>query len=225
MKTPATKPYRVLIADDHTVARLGIRMLVQKQPGLEVCSEASTGMEAVECTKKEKPDLVILDLTMPEMNGLEATRVIREEVPETQVLILSMHFSEELAREAFRAGALGYMLKSDAESELLSAIDHVRHNEPFFTSQLAASMMETFVDRDRPDAHCDLNDPCLRLTSREVEVVRALAEGNSNKQVAAALGVSVRTIESHRNHIMHKMNFASFSDLVRFAIRTNLVEA
>ncbi|HUJ33241.1 MAG TPA: response regulator transcription factor [Candidatus Acidoferrum sp.] len=223
MSANTAKPYRILIADDHAVARVGIRTVVKTQPGIEVCSEASTGVEAIERVRKDKPDLVILDLTMPEMNGLDVTRVIREEAPETQVLVLSIHFSEELAREVLRSGALGYVLKSDAESELLTAIDHVRHHQPYFTSQLAASMMQTFVqNRGANGDHAD--EPCVRLTAREIEVVQALAEGKSNKQVAARLGVSTRTVESHRNHIMHKMNFASFSDLVKFAVRNNLVE-
>jgi DNA-binding NarL/FixJ family response regulator len=172
--------------------------------------------------RKEKPDLVLLDLTMPEMNGLEVTRAIREEFPETHVLVLTIHFSEELARQVFRAGALGYVLKSDAESDLMAGIDHVRHRQPFFTSQLAASMMQSFVQSDKEGVA--VSGECLPLTPREIEVVQLLAEGNSNKAVADALSVSTRTVESHRNHIMHKMNFASFSELVKFAVRHNLVE-
>jgi DNA-binding NarL/FixJ family response regulator len=221
MNVTATRPYRVLVADDHALMRRGIRAIIASQPGIEVCCEASTGLEAMRQVRKEKPDLVLLDLTMPEMNGLEVTRAIREEFPETHVLVLTIHFSEELARQVFRAGALGYVLKSDPESDLMAAIDHVRHRKPFFTSQLAASMMQSFVQSDKEGV---VSDECLPLTPREIEVVQLLAEGNSNKAVADALSVSTRTVESHRNHIMHKMNFASFSELVKFAVRHNLVE-
>lgn len=222
MNTTATRPYRILVADDHMTFRRGLRALIASQPGIEVCCEASTGLEAMRQVRKEKPDLVVLDLTMPEMNGLEVTRAIREEFPETHVLILTIHFSEELARQVFRAGALGYVLKSDAESDVMAAIDHVRHRQPFFTSQLAASMMQSFVQSDKEGVA--VSDERLPLTPREIEVVQLLAEGNSNKAVADALSVSTRTVESHRNHIMHKMNFASFSELVKFAVRHNLVE-
>jgi DNA-binding NarL/FixJ family response regulator len=220
------RPYRILVADDHAVVRRGLRSLLESQPGLEVCCEASTGTQAIEMARERQPDLMVLDLTMPEVSGLDVTRAVREESPATAVLVLTVHFSEELAREVLRAGALGYVLKSDADSELLAAIDHVRHNQPFFTSKLAASMAQTFVQGPGSGSNGS-NERILSgspLTAREVEVIQLLAEGKSNKEVAAELGVSARTVESHRNHIMHKMNFASFSELVRFAVRNNLVE-
>lgn len=222
MSMAASKPYRILIADDHSVVRHGLRALLAAEPGLEICSEATTGAETIEHVKKHKPDLVILDLTMPEMNGLEAARSIREESPETDVMIFSMHFSEELAREALRTGALAYVLKSDADKDLLAAVDHVRRRQRFLTGELAASMMQTFMD-GRTVAEGG-GEGSVNLTPRELEVMQLLAEGKSNKQVGAALNVSTRTIESHRNHIMHKMGFANFSELIRFAIRNNLVE-
>ena len=220
------KPYRVLVADDHAVVRHGLRVLLEAQPGLQVCGEASTGMEAVDYVKKQKPDLLVLDLTMPDMNGLEVMRAIRGESPSTDVLVLTMHFSEELAREMLRCGALGYVLKSDADTELLAAVDHVRHHQPFFTSQLAISMAQNYVRRpgDIRGSGEDGRLPNSPLTPREIEVVKLLAAGKSNKEAASTLDVATRTIESHRNHIMHKMNFASFSELIRFALRTNLVE-
>ncbi len=209
------------MVDDHPVVRRGVRAILESQPGIEVCCEASNGVEAMEYVKRGKPDLVVLDLTMPEMNGLEVTTAVREQSPETEVLVLSMHFSEELAREVLRCGALGYVLKSDVDAELLEAVDHVRQHKPFFTSKLAVTMAQNFVAgpaEGDPDGQSD-----LPLTEREIQVVQLLAEGKSNKEVAATLGVSTRTVESHRNHIMHKMNFASFSDLIRFAVRSNLV--
>jgi DNA-binding NarL/FixJ family response regulator len=217
------KPYRVMIADDHPVVRRGVRAMLQTQPGIEVCSEATNGIEALELVKSVKPDLLVLDLTMPEMDGLDVVHKVREESPSTDILVLTMHFSEELARETLRAGALAYVLKSDADTDLLAAVDHVRNRQLYFTSQLAASMAQNFL-RAPGGAASESVLPGTPLTPREIEVVQLLAEGKSNKETASQLSVSTRTIESHRNHIMHKMEFASFSDLVRFAIRNNLVE-
>jgi DNA-binding NarL/FixJ family response regulator len=221
------EPYRILIVDDHSVVRRGLRAILDSQPGIEVCGEAGTGRQAIEVVKELKPDLVVLDLTPPEKNGLEVTQEVRANFPETHVLVLTMHFSEEVAREVLRSGAIGYVLKSDADDELLAAVDHARHRQPFFTSKLAVTMAHNFVmgQRETPDPAGKQGEGAVSpLTPRETEVVRLLAEGSSNKQVASRLGVSTRTIESHRNHIMHKMDFGSFSDLVRFAVRNNLIE-
>ena len=216
--------YKVLIVDDHSVVRHGLRSLLEAEAGIEVCCEASNGKEALDKVKQMTPDMAILDLTMPEMNGLDAARAIREASPNTQILVLSMHFSEEIAREVLRCGARGYILKSDANTELLIALERVRSGEVYFTSQLAATIAQTFVDVEDEDS--DQSPlPGTPLTAREVEIVELLAEGKTNKEVATALGVSTRTVESHREHIMHKMNFQSLADLVRFAIRHNLVES
>lgn len=218
----APKPYRILIADDHAIVRRGLRALLADQPGLEICSEATTGPETINCVRRTKPNLVILDLTMPEQNGIEVARAIREESPETEIMILSMHFSEDLAREVIRAGAMAYVLKSDADRELLSAVDHVRNHQSFFTGQLTASMMQMFMDGGNGTEVAASGG--TTLSPRELEVLQLLAEGKGNKQIAAAMNISTRTIESHRHHIMRKMEFNSFSDLVRFAVRNNLVE-
>ncbi len=223
MSSIETEPYRILIADDHSVVRRGLRALLTSQPGLIVCFEASNGVETVEYVKKYKPNLIILDLMMPGMSGLDVARAIRKESPETDVMALSMHFSDELAREVLRAGALAYVLKSDADEELLAAVDNVRHHQPFFTGRVAASMVQQFV-KDSAGAEGELANPGKMLTPREQEVIRLLADGKANKQAAAALGVSVRTIESHRLHVMRKMEFTSFSELVRFAVRNKLIE-
>lgn len=220
------KPYRVVVADDHAVVRRGLRSLLDAQPGIEVCAEASTGAETLDCVRELKPDLLVLDITMPEIGGLEVTRTVREQCPCTTVLVLTMHYSEELARDILRAGALGYVLKSDADADLLAAIDHLRHNQPFYTSALALTMAHTFVhgQSDFPQVSGDKLLSGSPLTNREVDVIQLLAEGKSNKEVALELGVSTRTVESHRTHIMHKMNFRNFSELVRFAVRNNLIE-
>lgn len=222
----ALRSCSIVIADDHAVVRRGLRALLNGQSGLEVCAEASSGPETIDCVQKFQPDIVVLDLTMPETNGLELTRRIRERSPATAVVVLTMHFSEELAREVLRAGALAYVLKSDADSELLAAIDHVRHNQPFFTGALALTMAQTFLHgarevQEKPSRKALAASP---LTRREVEVLQLLAEGRSNKQAAMELGVSIRTVESHRTHIMRKMGFQHFSELVRFAVRNNLVD-
>jgi DNA-binding NarL/FixJ family response regulator len=223
--TAATqKPYKILVVDDHSIVRRGIRSLLETQPDMQVCAEAADGATAMEQVIKERPNLVVLDLTMPEKNGLEVTRLIREESPSSEVLILTMHFSEEVAREVLRCGARGYILKSDADSELLAAVRHIKNNKPFFTGKLAASMAESFV-RDTRGSGNNGKAEDVALSNREMEVVQLLARGKSNKEAAAMLGVSTRTVESHRNHIMRKMEFGSFSDLIRFAIRSNLIQA
>src|ERR1700722_7693837 len=228
-ETPATPPrppgprkYRVVVADDHSVVRRGIRTLLESIPGVEVCAEAANGAEALYYVGKERPDLVVVDLTMPEKNGLEVTRLVREELPTTNVLILTMHFSEEVAREVVRCGARVYLLKSDADLELTPALRHIQQHKPFFTGKLAMSMAESFVRDTGAKNDSNSDQP---LSARELEVVQLLATGKSNKEAAAMIGVSTRTVESHRNHIMRKMDFRSFSDLIRFAIRNNLIQA
>jgi DNA-binding NarL/FixJ family response regulator len=215
------RPYRVLVADDHPVVRRGLRDLLESQPGLEVAWEASNGAEAIQMIKTGRPDLVILDLTMPEIGGLDVLTAGKQESPASEFLVLSVHFSDELAREVLRCGAIGYVLKSDADSELLAAVDHARHHQPFFTSSLAVSMARNFVDGRSTVSPGDE----IRLTQRELEVIQLLASGKSNKEAASDLGVSPRTVESHRSRIMRRLNFRSFSDLVRFAVRERLVEA
>ena len=220
-----SRTFRILIADDHGVVRHGLRVLLESQHGIEVCGEVSNGPEAVEFVKKSRPDLVVLDFAMPDMDGLKVTRAIREASLETEVLVFTIHFSEELAHAVLAAGALGYVLKSDADSELLAALDHMRHHQPFFTSKLAMMMSQniTHHSRDGADGAGQNVVPVSPLTPREIDVVRLLAAGKSNKESASALEISTRTVESHRNHIMDKMNFSSYSELVRFAVRTKLV--
>jgi len=214
-------PYRVLVVDDHEVIRFGIRQVLESQMGVEVCGEAANGVEAIEHVRTEKPDLVLLDLTMPEMNGLEVLRIIRQISPESDVLILSMHLSEFIAREAVRAGARGYVLKSDSTEELLVALEHLRQGKTYFTSRLAAAKPEDSSAGAKPDAKCVLEEALL--SRREVEILQLLAQGNGNKQVAGRLGISRRTVEAHRHNIMHKMKFSNFPELIRFALRSNLV--
>ena len=224
--TVVSGTYRILIADDHPVVRHGVRALLESQPGIEVCGEAVNGTEAVEFVKNSRPNLVVLDVEMPKMHVLEVIGAIREASPETEVLVFTIHFSEELARGVLAAGAIGYVLKTDADSELLSALDHVRHHRPFFTSKLDATMSQDFIRHQTARARTarQMVATSSPLTPREIEVVRLLANGKSNRETAAKLEVSTRTVESHRDHIMQKLDFSSFSQLVRFAVRTKLVE-
>lgn len=222
--TATLQPYRVLIADGHAVVRRGVRVLLESQSGIKVCGEATSGGEAIECVKEVKPDLVVLDPTMSEVNGLEAARAIREVSPSTKVLIFTVRHSEEFAREMLRCGASGYVSKSDLDTELITAVRHVQQHKPFFKSRLTRAF-DPAPCKARGSAGAQEGPlPGSPLTAREVEVLQALANGLSNREAAAALGVSIRTIESHRNHIMRKMKFTSFSDMIRFAVRNDLVE-
>jgi DNA-binding NarL/FixJ family response regulator len=210
---------RIMIADDHAIVRRGLRSLLDTQPGWEVCAEASNGREAVDKAAQFKPDVAVIDIGMPELNGLDATRQIVAKAARTEVLILTMHQSEEVAREVLRAGARGYVLKSDADVHLIAAIDALLHHKPFLTSAVTDVVLGEYLD-DWTSAEFQANR--RHVTTREREIIQLLAEGRSNKEVAVALGISVRTAEAHRANIYHKLGFGSLSDLVRYAIRNRI---
>jgi DNA-binding NarL/FixJ family response regulator len=216
----AIQRFRILIVDDHPIVRKGIRTVLEPNPWLEIVGEAADGEEALEMVKKLHPQLAIMDLTMPKLDGLMVTEKLRQEAPETDILILTMHYDDELARDALRCGARGYVVKTDADQELLAAVERIRQHGTFFTAQLAESMRDVYV-RDPSE---EPTVPGIGLTPRETEIVRLVAEGKSNKQVADSLHVSIRTVESHRNHVMRKLKFTSLPELVRFAIRARLVD-
>jgi DNA-binding NarL/FixJ family response regulator len=216
--------YRILVADDHAVVRGGLKVLLKSQHWIEVCGEVSNGRNAVEFVQKNKPDLVILDLTMPEMGGFEAIPAIRQASPETEVLILTVHCSEEIAQGAMQLGARGYVVKSNVDAELIAAVQSVCQHKPYVTKQLQKRLFDCFANVDRNHGSKTERMFDSSLSSREIEVLKLLAEGKASKEVAFALGISVRTSEAHRNHIMQKMKFRSFSELVRFAVRNKLVE-
>jgi len=209
-----------MIADDHAIVRRGLRSLLDTQPGWEVCAEASNGREAVDKAAQFKPDVAVIDIGMPQLNGLEATRQIVAKVARTEVLILTMHQSEEVAREVLRAGARGYVLKSDADVHLIAAIDALLNHKPFLTSALTDLVLGDYLN-DWTSAEPQANG--RRVTTREREIIQLLAEGKSNKEVAVALGISVRTAEAHRANIYHKLGFGSLSDLVRYAVRNRII--
>ena len=214
---------RILLADDHPLVRRGLRALLEGQPGWEVCGEAATGREALEKVKRLRPDVVVLDIMMPELNGLDATRLIRKEAPRTEVLVLTMDSSEAMAREVLRAGARGYVLKSDADTDLVAAVIALRQHKPFLTSRVAEFVLERYVEA-ATDTGQGTPSRCT-LTTREREIVQLLAEGKGNKEIAARLDVSTRTVEAHRANPMRKLGVRSLSELVHYAIRNKLVEA
>ena len=210
---------RILIADDHAIVRRGLRALVESQQGWEVCAEAANGRQAVENGERFKPDIAIVDIGMPELNGLEATRQILKMSPSTEVLVLTMHQSEEVVAEVLKAGARGYVLKSDADQNLIAAMEALLQHKPFLTSGVTDVLLSEFLSGSASlDARSGRN-----VTPREREIIQLLAEGKSNKEVAAVLNVSTRTIETHRANIMHKLGIHSLSGLVRYAIRNKIV--
>lgn len=211
------KNVRILLADDHEIVRHGLRRLLETQPGWTICGEADSGLEAVEKTRQLKPDIVILDHSMPELSGAEAARQILKALPKTEIVILTMHDSEQLLREVLEAGVHGYVLKSDAMCDMVSAVRTLLDHQRYLSPGASGVAVEGFL---HPSAEIDSG----RLTPREREIVYLLAQGKSNKEVASALNISVKTVEAHRANIMHKLNLPSFADLVHFAIRTGIVE-
>jgi len=217
----AMKSVSILIADDHAVVRRGLRALLGTQSGWSVCAEASDGRMAVEMAGEHQPDIVILDIGMPELNGLDAMVRIRHIAPQTRILVLTMHGSEEWIQSCLGAGAHGYVLKSDAERDLVSAVEALANNEPFFTPGATNVVVEDARENSNVADEGLFVD---RLTCREHEVAQLLAAGKSNKEVGASLGISTRTVESHRAAIMSKLQLHSVSDLVRYAIRRRMIE-
>jgi DNA-binding NarL/FixJ family response regulator len=208
---------RILIADDHHVVRSGLRTVLDAEPNWDVVAEAADGKEAVLKAIETKPDIAVLDYSLPLINGAEATRQIRAHLPKTEVLIFTMHDNETLIQGVMKAGARGYLLKSDAKRHLIAAIEALAVRKPFFTGQVSEALLEWFLTgKDHEQS---------TLTNRERGVVQLIAEGNSNKQTARLLDISLKTVETHRASVMRKLNLSSSADLVRYAIRNKLVEA
>jgi DNA-binding NarL/FixJ family response regulator len=218
-------PFRILLADDHEVVRAGLRALLEEQSGWEVVAEAVDGRDAVEKASKLKPDVVVIDIAMPSLNGLEAVRQIVKAVPNTKVLVLTMYDSDPLIQQVLQAGARGYLLKSDAGRDLVSAIDALRRNKTFFTPKVSQMVLEGYLDKNPKEKEPEAEAESLRLTSRQREIVQLLAEGKSSKEVAAVLGLSVKTAETHRANIMRKLDCHSVTELVRYAIRNHIIAA
>ncbi len=216
---------RILVVDDHDVVRQGLRSLLETHPGWEVCGEASTGREALEKSQQLKPDVVILDVAIPELNGLEVGRRIRKARPETQLLMLTMYDSDDLVSEVLKVGARGFILKSDAGRDLVAALEALSQHKPYFTSKVAQLVLEGCLTRATPPGSAQsAQSGRHRLSAREREVVQLLAEGKSNKEIAANLNISVKTVEAHRSNIMHKLDLHSISQLTRYAIRNRMIQ-
>jgi DNA-binding NarL/FixJ family response regulator len=213
---------RILIADDHDLVRRGIKSFLESHAGWTVCGEAQTGVEAVEKARELSPDIAILDITMPELNGIDAARKIQKESPQTKTLIVSMHYSENIVREVLAAGIRGYVVKSDSVRDLGAAIEAVANGKTFFTSLATKEMLTDLRARcsNSPEAE-PIDD---RLTSREREILQLLSEGKIAKEVAAVLNISVKTVETHRSNMMRKLEIHNAADLVRYAVRNRIIE-
>ncbi len=220
MAVPALK---FLLADDHEITRHGLRSLLEAELGCEVVGEAADGRQAVELTMKLKPDVVILDIGMPELNGLEAMRQILNIRPQTKILILTMYDSDYLIRQVLDAGARGFVQKSDARRDLVAAVDSLRRNKTFFTQRISQMILDGFLKGGSRPAISEVG--AVRLTPREREIVQLLAEGKSSKEVAITLSLSVKTADTHRVNIMRKLHCHSVSEVVRYAIRNQIIEA
>ena len=214
---------RVLIADDHDVVREGLKTLLGARADFQVCGEAATGREAVAQARELKPHVVVLDFSMPELNGLEATRQIRKALPDTEVLILTMHDSETLAREVLAAGARGFLLKTSAKGQLAAAVDALAQHQPFFAGSVPAHVLDAFLHLGQHPAQTDV--PADRLTPREHEIVQLIAEGWTSKDIALELSLSVKTVDAHRANVMRKLDLHSVSELVLYAVRNRIVQA
>ena len=212
-------PLRILIADDHAVVRAGLRTLLESRPGWEVCAESGDGRDALDKATKLKPDVAVLDIGMPLLNGVEATRRIRAASPKTEILILTMHQSDDLVHQVVDAGARGYILKDDADRVLLAAVDALRRHKTYFSTRV--SSITDSGDLAAPSADLPRRS---RLTPREREVLQLLAEGKSNKEVSSLLGISVNTAEAHRANIMLKLDLHSITELVHYAVRNRIIK-
>jgi DNA-binding NarL/FixJ family response regulator len=212
---------RILIADDHELIRRGLVASLAERPDWTIVAEAADGRQACELAALHAPDIAVLDLTMPELNGLDVTRHIRASTPKTRILIVTAHESEQLIREVLDAGAMGYVLKSDAGRVLVQAIEALLDERPFFTSKVARFVLDGYLRSAEESA----SPATVGLSPRERHIVQLLAEGSNNKEVARTLQLSVKTVETHRSNIMRKMEFGSLADLVRYAIRNKIVDA
>ena len=217
-------PLRILLADDHEIVRRGLRAVLEAESDWQVTDEAANGIEAVDKAERDKPDVVLMDISMPELNGLEAARRIRRRLPSVEVLFLTMHESEQMIREGMEAGGRGFVLKSDAGHELVPAVKSVSRHKPYFSPKIRALGLSSSADRSLPKTH-KRGVQSSELTSREREVVQLLAEGKSTKEVATALDITLKTAATHRTNILRKLELHSIADLVRYAIRNGIVPA
>lgn len=213
-------PIRILLADDHTVMRNGLRLLLERQPNLTVVGEASDGRETVRAAESVSPDVVVMDIAMPNLNGIEAARQITATRPETAIVILSMHSDESYVIRALKAGARAYLLKDSAEGDLIAAIHAISEGKSFFSPAISRILVEDYM-RQLEQKHVE--DTYELLTAREREILQLLAEGKTNKEVAAILNLSVYTVETHRTHILQKLNLHNVPELILYAVRKGII--
>jgi DNA-binding NarL/FixJ family response regulator len=212
---------RILVVDDHQIVRRGVVSSIRdERPDWEVCGEASTGREAVAAAERLQPDIVVMDISMPDMNGLEATRQILKADPQRQVLILTMHESEQIVRDVLDCGARGYLLKSDAGTDLMAALEALQNHRLFFTCKVAEVVLRGYLEGPSGERSA----PASQVSPRERQIIQLIAEGKSNKEVANILNIAVKTVETHRARLMEKLDLHSVSDVVRYAIRNGIVE-
>jgi DNA-binding NarL/FixJ family response regulator len=210
------KKIQILLADDHAVVRQGFRLILNAQPDMEVVGEAGSGGEAVEAAERLKPDVVVMDVAMPNLNGIEATRRISRSVPRARILALSMHNDAVYVREILRAGARGYLLKESFDKDLLAAVRSLAKGQGYISPAVSDAVLA--------DYRKYVTDPLDLLTSREREVLQMIAEGKTNKEIASSLKLSIYTVDAHRGRIMEKLNLHSVGELVRFAMRNGLID-
>ena len=208
---------RVMLADDHAVVRRGLRTLIEGVPGWEVCAEAADGNETVKLASETKPDVLIMDLSMPGLGGVDATIQIRKILPQIEVLILTMHESDRLAGQALRAGARGYLLKGESEDKLMEALEALSRHQPYFSPSVSETLLQGYL-------HSEPTHDLKQLTPRERQIVKLVAEGKSNKVIASVLNLSIKTVETHRSAAMHKVGAKSAADLTLYAARNDLVQ-
>ena len=211
---------RILLADDHNVMRGGLRLLLERQPGFKVVGEASDGRQAVEQAEATKPDIIVLDIAMPNLSGIEAAQRISALLPQTRIIILSMHSDESYVLRALKAGAKGYLLKDSAENDLIEAIRAVDEGKAFFSPEISNIMVEDYV---REMKRRGAEDSYELLTPREREILQMLAEGKSNKHIATVLDLSLYTVETHRRNLQDKLNLHSFAELILYAVRKGII--
>jgi len=219
----ANAPIHIVLADDHEMLRQGLRLLLELQPDMQVVGEARTGLEVVAIVEKLVPDIVIMDISLPEMDGLEACAIIRQQHPTIQVLILTMHESEEYFLKALRMGAGGYLVKKAAPHELHTAVRAVAHGEVFLYPGLAKALVRTYVTPSHPSSPTNETGERRSLTPRELEVLTLVAQGLTSQQIAEQLGISAKTVQAHRANVMEKLDLRDVAHLVRFAIRSGLL--
>lgn len=207
---------RILLADDHEMIRRGVRSLIETRANLKVVAEVSTGREALEEARRTRPDIAVIDYSLPGLNGLDLTIMLKRELDRLQILIYTMHDREEMIMEVLRAGARAFVLKTDAEQHILAAIDALSVNRPYFSGAISETLLHRFLDTSAPA-------PGTTLTHREREVVQLIAEGKINKEISHILQISIKTVETHRAASMHKLGLRTTAELVRYAVRNNIV--